>query len=194
MRRKIAVAAVLSVIYMFMLTSVTFAQAPAQLWINTDKAYYGYGERGTLFVTVKNNGPGAIEIRSITVKFPWHGWYHDAWDGNYTKKITDGALGENRTSTYTIEFRVPSESRDGWSVYDEAEVEVKYQYGAISDSVSKKILINAMIPVYNENIVPIYYLTAALTIAVVIVIFELYLVWRRLRKLTPAPTLTPTPA
>lgn len=171
---------------MVILAGVTFAQPTTQLWINTDKAFYGYGDKGTLFITVKNNGPGAIEVKSLKVTYPWYGWYHEKWDGNFTEEITDGALGENGTKTYTVEFNVPSESRDDWTS-NQAEIQVKYQYGAETETAKSQIGINAMIPVYNENIMPIYYLTAALTTAVIIVIIELYFVWRRLGKLAAAP-------
>ncbi len=167
-----------------MLISVTFAQPVTELWIRTDKAYYGYGDDGTLFVTIKNNGPGAIEIKSIEVTFPWFGWYHETWDGNYTVEITDGAIKENGSETYTVEFKVPSESRDRWGAFDEAEVEVEY---LDAKAVKGKIWINVMTPVYNENIMPIYYLTAVLTIAVIIAIIELYFVWKRLGRPTHAP-------
>lgn len=190
LKRKIAVTTFILGIFIVMSTNVTFAQQVAQLWIYTDKAYYGYGDYGKLFVTIKNNGPGAIEVKSIKVTFPWYGWYHEKWDGNYTKEITDGALAENGTKTYTVEFKVPSEARDGWTVpYDEAEVEVKYQYGPPpTKTVGKSILINVRLSVYNENIMPIYYLTAVLATAVIIVIIELYFVWRRLGKPIPVPT------
>jgi len=186
LRRKIATTAILG-IFIVMLINITSAQPSTTLWIRTDKAYYGYGDEGTLYVTIHNNGPGPIEIKSITVTFPWHGWYHETWDGNFTEKVTNGALGKRDNKTYTFRFKVPSESRDRWNK-DEAEIVVEYQYGlGLSDTVNRKILINVVTPVYNETIMPIYYLTAALTIAVIIVIIELYFVWKRLRKLTLAP-------
>jgi len=172
-----------------MLISVTFAQPVTELWIYTDKAYYGYGDEGTLFVTIRNNGPGAIEIKSIKVKFPWYGWYHESWDGNFTKEITNGALGEKLAKTYSVQFKIPSESRDRWRG-SEAEIEVKYQYGPETETIERKILINLMAPVYNENITPIYYLTGVLTIAVIVVIVELYFILRRLRKAATAQTLS----
>lgn len=189
LKKKIAMTLTLLGISIVMLGSVTFAQPTTQLWINTDKAFYGYGDKGTLSITVKNNGPGAIEVKSIEVTYPWYGWYHEKWDGNFTEEITDPderALGENGTKTYTVDFTVPSESRDDWTS-NEAEIQVKYQYGDETKTATSNIAINVMIPVYNENILSIYYLTAALTTAVIIVIIELYFVWRRLSKLTAAP-------
>ena len=186
LKRKIAVTTIMLGISIVMLISVTFAQPVTELWIRTDKASYGYGDDGTLLVTIKNNGPGAIEIKSIKVTFPWFGWYHETWDGNYTMEITDGAIGENGTETYNVEFKVPSESRDRWTG-NEAEIKVEYQYGTEAKTVERKIWINVMIPVYNENIMPIYYLTAVLTIAVIIAIIELYFVWKRLGRPTHAP-------
>ncbi len=188
LKRKITATAILLGFSIVMLIGVTFAQPVTEIWINTDKASYGYGDEGKLSITVQNNGPGAIEVKSIKVTFPWHGWYHEKWDGNFTQKITDGALGENSTKTYAVDFAVPSESRDRWTLLEEAEIEVKYQYGPESETIKGRIGINVDIPVSNPNMEPIYYLTAVLTTAVIIVIIELYFVWKRLGKVTSVPT------
>jgi hypothetical protein len=187
LKRKIVLTAIILTIYTLISTSVTFAQPVIQLWLHTDRASYGYGDEGTLSITIRNNGPGAIEIERITVTFPWFGWYHEAWDGNYTEAIANGAVGEDGSETYIVEFIVPSESRDRWTD-NEAEVNVRYKYGLETDSMERTISISVMAQVYNENIMPIYYLTAVLTIATLVVIIELYFVWKRLGKIAHTPT------
>jgi len=152
----------------------------------TDKAFYRFSEEGTLYVTVRNDQKGPIAVKKIQVRFPWWGWYHEEWSGNITKNISEEeqTIVENRSRTFSIKFTVPSESRDQWKK-NTAEIRVTYVYGdetTTSDPID--VPINIAQPVYNENIIPIYYLTGLLTIAVIIVIVELYFVWRRLGKLT----------
>lgn len=170
--------------------NLTSAKERVEFYARTDKPYYGYGDQGTVFITVRNDEAGPIAVKSIEVRFPWHGWYHEQWSGNYTEDILaeEQTVNDNSTKTYTLQFTVPSESRDRWKE-DYASIWVTYAYGA--DTISSDpitIPINIVIPVYNENITPIYYLTAVLTTAVIIVIIELYFVWKRLGRLTSAPT------
>jgi hypothetical protein len=173
-------------IFLALWISSTSAQQPViELWVYTDKAYYGYGETGTLSVTVHNKGPGDMVLKNITVMFPWHGWYHETWDGNVTKTVNK-AVNKGEFETYTLQVNVPSEMRNRWTK-DEAEIIVKYTFGPELKTKKSTIPINIAIPVYNENITPIYYLTGVLTTAVIVVIIELYFVWRRLCKLTATP-------
>jgi hypothetical protein len=156
----------------------------------TDRAFYRFGEEGTLYVTVRNDQTGPIAVKKIDVRFPWWGWYHEEWSGNITMNIREEeqTVIENRSRTYSIKFTVPSESRDQWKK-NVAEIRVTYVYGdetITSDPID--VPINIALPVYNENIIPIYYLAGILTIAVIVVIVELYLVWRRLGKLTAPST------
>ncbi len=170
--------------------NLTSAKAGVEFYVRTDKPYYGYGDQGTLFITVRNNEAGPIALKSVEVRFPWHGWYHEQWSGNYTIDIPseEQTINENKTNTYSLQFTVPSESRDKWKE-DIAKIWVTYVYGDETISLDDPITIpiNVALPVYNENIMPIYYLTAVLTIAVIIAIIELYFVWKRLGRLTPAP-------
>ncbi len=156
-----------------------------ELYVRTDKAYYGYGEEGTLYVTVWNKG-GAVDLKNIKVNFPWEGLYHETWDGNLTHEI-NAALGKEDMATYELTFQIPSESRDVWTYGETAKVTLNYEVAGSPERTQTFLPINMALPVSNENIMPIYYLTAVLTIAVIVVIIELYFVWRRLGKPTPAP-------
>ena len=96
------------------LGSITANAAPiVSIYLSTNKPYYTYGESGTLHVTVRNGKDhGSIEIKNITVTFPWFGWYNDKWDGNDTLKDIDEAIAENATSeTFEFQFTVPAEGR-----------------------------------------------------------------------------------
>jgi uncharacterized membrane protein len=167
-----------------MLIGLASAQNEIELYVYTDKAYYEYGEEGTLSVTVWNKG-GAVDLRKIEVHFPWEGLYHETWDGNLTHEI-NAALGQDDMTTFELAFKIPSESRDVWT---DGKTKVTLNYEIAGEPTKKEthIQINVATPVYNENITPIYYLTGVLTTAVIIVIIELYFVWRRLGRLARAP-------
>lgn len=152
-----------------------------ELYVHTDKAFYRYGEEGTLYVTVWNKG-GAVTLKNIEVQFPWEGPH--LW--NFTTLEIGEAIGKEK-KTYEITFGVPSESRDVWTD-NKAQVTLNYEALETSEKITRSIEIKVAMPVYSENIMPIYYLTAVLTIAVIIVIIELYFVWKRLGKLTPVST------
>jgi hypothetical protein len=161
----------------------TSAQLPKiEVWAYTDRAYYRYGESGTLFITVRNKGPGDVILKNITAIFPWYGWHHETWQGNNTLRDIDKVLKKGDFQTFTLSFSVPSESRSGWTPMSEAKITVKCTFGNEILTQTSTIPINIALPVYNENIMTIYYLSGILTIAVIVVIIELYFVWKRLGK------------
>jgi hypothetical protein len=181
LKRKIAMTIILLGISLMTWIGLASAEEEIELFVYTDKAYYGYGETGTLYVTVWNKG-GAVDLNNIKVNFPWEGLYHETWDGNLTYEINE-PLGKGEMTTYQLNFRIPSESRDAWT---DEKTTVTLNYGE-SKKETRFIQIDIAKPVYSENVMPIYYLTGVLTTAVIVVIIELYFVWRRLGKLTAAP-------
>lgn len=185
LKRKIAMTVILLGIYLMMWVGLASAEE-IELYVRTDKAYYGYGEEGTLYVTVSNEG-GAVDLKNIEVNFPWEGLYHETWDGNLTHEI-NAALGKGEMTTYELTFKIPSESRDVWTYGETTKVTLNYEVAGEPKDKTRFIYINVATPVHNENIMPIYYLTAVLTTAVIIVIIELYLVWRRLGRAAAAQT------
>jgi hypothetical protein len=186
LKRKIAVTTIMLGISITMLIGLASAQDEIELYVYTDRSYYRHGGEGTLSVTVWNKG-GAVDLKNIEVNFPWEGLYHETWAGNLTHEI-DAALGKGEMATYELSFEIPSESRDVWSGGGSARVTLNYEAAGEEEKETRFVPINMAIPVHNENIMPIYYLTAVLTTAVIIVIIELYFVWKRLGKPTPAPT------
>ncbi len=190
MKRKIVVAIFLLGVSLMISINLTSAQRKIYFYAYTDKPYYQYGDQGTLFITARNNETGPIAIQTIVASFPWGpGWYHEQWIGDYTKEIPteEQTINANTTKTYSLQFTVPSESRDKWGGGYGASITVKvtYAYGEEKPTSTITVPINVVLPVSNETITPIYYLTAVLTIAVIIAIIELYFVWKRLGKLTP---------
>jgi uncharacterized membrane protein len=179
LKRKIVIVTILLGIALTMWTGSVSAQDKIELYVYTDKAYYRYGEEGTLFVTVWNKG-GAVDLKSIKVNLPWEGFYHETWTGNLTYEI-NAALGKGAKATYKLTFEIPSESRDRWKD-GEAKVTLSYEENGEVKEETRSIRINMVTPVYNENIMPIYYLIGVLNTLAIIAIIELYFVWKRLGK------------
>ncbi len=198
MREKNVIAAVIVLLLSLSvsLISITAGDEPnLSVYLSTNKPYYTHGESGKLYVTVRNEGPGPIEIRNITIMFPWFGWYHGDWDGNWTKTdIEDKAVSENATSdTFEIPFTVPVEGR-AWARSD-ARVEVAYAWGDESDHAGKNIYISVELPVtQNPNLTPILYLMGVDTILLILAVTGLFYVWRGRRKPTLARPAAPATA
>lgn len=188
--REKSVTAVITVLLLSLsvsLISITAGAEPdVSVYLSTNKPYYTYGQSGKLYVTVRNGGPGPIEIRNISVTFPWFGWYRGSWDGNATiTDIEDNAVAENATSeTFEVAFTVPAEGRT-W-VRSSARVEVAYAWGDETAHATEDIYISIETPVtQSPNLTPILYLMGIDTILLILVIIGLFLVW--MRKPTSAP-------
>jgi len=172
------------------LVSITADAAPnVSVYLSTNKPYYTYGESGKLYVTVRNEGHGPIEIRNITVTFPWFGWYNGKWDGNETIKDIDEAIAENATSeTFEVPFTIPAEGR-GVSLASSAYVVVVYAWGEESSYKDGYITIPIELPVtQSPNLTPILYLMGIDTVLLILVIIGLVYVWmRKPTSALPAP-------
>ncbi len=142
-------------------------------------------------MTLRNEGPGPIEIRNITIMFSWHGWYHGDWEGNSTiTDIEDNTVAENATSdTFEVEFTVPKEGRVGLGLMSSAWVTVTYVWGDEPPKFEwEEIDIPVETPVtQSKALTPILYLTAGITVLLILALAALYFVWVSLRRLTPTP-------
>ena len=186
-----AVMVVLLLSLLVSLGSITANAAPiVSVYLSTNKPYYTYGESGTLHVTVRNEKDhGSIEIKNITVTFPWFGWYNDKWDGNDTLPDINAAIAENATSeTFEFPFTIPAEGR-GVSLASSAYVVVVYTRGEESSYEDGYITIPIELPVtQNQNLTPILYLLGIDTVLLILVIIGLAYVW--MKKQTPLPSAT----
>jgi len=115
----------------FLLLSVSIAAAQnavdeVEIYAWTNKASYQPGDRGKLYITIKNDRSDAITIYNITVIFPWHSYVKDHWEGNITIKDIDEAIpGGGKTYSTEVEFSVPNDGRALWSgVARAAEINV----------------------------------------------------------------------
>jgi hypothetical protein len=178
------------------LISITAGAEPhVGIYLSTNKPYYTYGESGKLYVTMRNEGPGPIEIKNISVTFSWLGWYHGGWDGNETiTDIEDNLVGENDTSEiFEVPFTVPAEGRPGVSLGSSADVYVGYTYtDGFKYTPESSIAIPIELPVtQSPNLTPILYLMCVDTILLILVIIGLVYVWiRKPTSVLPAALAT----
>jgi len=189
LREKSVIAAVLVsmlALSVSLISIATGAEPDVNVYLSTDKPYYTYGGSGKLYVTVRNEGPGPIAIRNISVTFPWFGWYNGGWDGNTTiTDIEENTVDENATSqTFEVPFTVPAEGRP--FSYHPHMIKVEYEWGDESAHAYAYIDIPVETPVtQSPNLTPILYLMAADTIILLLVIVALFYVWGSLRRPTP---------
>lgn len=190
--RKISIITLMMLSLLLLPTVITSITAQAKptvsIYLLTDKAHYKYGQSGKLYITVRNEGPGPIAIRTISVTFPWFGWYHGGWTGNETlTDLEDSLVDENDTSIeFEVEFTVPAEGRA--AISSVATVTVEYEWSDESDSETEYIPIEVEIPVTQSEVLPlILSLTAFITVLFIIVLIALFFVWLSFRKLTLAP-------
>ncbi|NIR87297.1 hypothetical protein GWO13_06895 [Candidatus Bathyarchaeota archaeon] len=191
MRDKSVIAAVcvfLLSLSVSLISMTAGAEPDISVFCSTDKPYYTYGGSGKLYVTVRNEGPGPIAVRNISVTFPWFGWYQGGWDGNLTvADIGNNTVDEKSVSeTFEVEFTVPAEGRP-WT-WNNALVEVAYAWGEESDYAREYMPISIETPVtQSPNLTPMLYLMGANTILIVLAIIALFYVWASQRRLTQVP-------
>lgn len=167
----------------------TCAEQKVFIYLETDKAYYKYGESGTLSITVWNNATGPIEIKNITVTFPWF-----VLEGRETKTIEDiedAALSANETSDpFTVSFTVPAEGRKWYGI--SADVKVNYILGEEPEHESQSIwIIVEQLAAQGTVLTPIYHATIVIIVLLILTLLALILMWWSLRKLTLAPPAAP---
>jgi len=105
--------------FLLLSVSVTAALPEVEIYAWTNRASYQPGDRGKLYITIKNDRDDAITIYNITVIFPWYTYVKDHWDGNITIKDIDEAIpGGGKTYSTEVEFSVPNDGRAaGGSAY-----------------------------------------------------------------------------
>jgi len=85
------------------------------VYVWTDKSQYKPGEKGILKISVLNERDDSIEIRNITIHYPWY--TYDAnkgeWSGNETIKLDPAETLPSKGGHYyrEVDFTVPTDGR-----------------------------------------------------------------------------------
>lgn len=91
------------------------AQPSMSVYVWTDKSQYKPGEKGTLKISILNEGDEPIEIRNFTIVYPW--FAYDAkegkWVGNETIELEPAEILVSKGGEYykPVEFTIPSDGR-----------------------------------------------------------------------------------
>jgi hypothetical protein len=84
------------------------------LYVWTDKTQYKPGEKGTLKMSVLNERDDSIEIRNITIRYPWFAYDAEkGWVGNVTIELDPAETLPSRSGDYSkeVEFTIPTDGR-----------------------------------------------------------------------------------
>ncbi|HZD13320.1 MAG TPA: hypothetical protein VE177_07370, partial [Candidatus Binatus sp.] len=115
MKNKLAVVAAILAVFAVAIAQPAHAQS---ITTRTDQASYTPGGSGTLYITVVNQSPTqTLEIRNITIYFPWAGYIDGKWasGGNvsynlspYQVLTTSASPGGGNIYLYNVQFTIPS--------------------------------------------------------------------------------------
>ena len=119
MRKKIigmsVIIALLAVLCVQSVIAAPPSVADVTVYVWTEKTQYKPGEKGTLKISVLNERDESIEIRNITIQYPWKAYdaNKDEWDGNKTIELDPAeTLSSNGGSYFTeVEFTIPTDGR-----------------------------------------------------------------------------------
>jgi len=101
--------------FLFSLSTGVKAQVPATVNIYTwvDKPQYQLGETGTLYITIRNDGEDSVEIRNVSIEYPWFAYVKDHWEGNETITLTPAVALASKGGVWNreVSFTVPTDGR-----------------------------------------------------------------------------------
>lgn len=117
-------------ISLIFLTSLAYAEVPANVNIYawTDKANYDSGERGVLYMVVRNDRKDEnLTLENITITYPWFAYTGEKWEGNDTIKPDAALLKDGGVYVKSVEFEVPNDGRAIYGVYGStSQINVKF--------------------------------------------------------------------
>lgn len=135
---------ILSLVIVALLAFVAAIPSPAHaqtLSQRTDRASYVPGDSGTLILTFVNESPTEpVELRNITVYFPWAGYVDGTWQGNVSENFPQFKLlgtvssGQN-IYTHPVTFTIPSWYSGGSLGYGCPGGTTTTRYGLHSDCI-----------------------------------------------------------
>lgn len=205
MNRKIGkrlVAATLVLVTLVALGQPAHAQ---QITPRADRASYVPGDTGTLFVSIVNTaGSGTIELRNITIYFPWAQLVDGKWPTsganvtvNLSPWVTLGSQGSNNNIyLYSTSFTIPSwysggstlgcPGRDGprYGTYSNCilvgETGNPPRYNVLDGGIT----IQMALPTYTPVSFATLWLPIATLVVLVVATAFLALAWTSLRRMT----------
>jgi hypothetical protein len=122
MKEKIIVAALTSMVALSLIFAVS-AQPPLPPWLSheivarayTEEIQYLPGQQGTLYIVILNYRDQPVEIKNITIYYPWINYDKtNGWIGNYTviPSSTEKTLSSNGGKLEKeISFSVPNDGK-----------------------------------------------------------------------------------
>ncbi len=104
-------ALILMTVSMLLVTPLIHAYEPPSIVVWTDKAEYGPGETGTLYIRFYNYGDSALTIKNITVVYEsWQAYRNNQWEGNQTIIVNQAVISKGVYANET-KFTVPTDGR-----------------------------------------------------------------------------------
>jgi hypothetical protein len=98
------------------LTTRVNAFASIAIYGYVDKPQYMLGDTGTLKIWVVNDGTEDVILKSVTIKYPWNGFY--IWEGNETIDDINAVIPPGGNWSTSRTFTVPTDGRaTGGSIY-----------------------------------------------------------------------------
>jgi len=122
------------------LISIAHAQPQIPATVNiyawTDKTHYDPGQKGILYIVIRNDRTEDLILQNITITYPWFGYTGEKWIGNDTIKTDPPPVITKNGGVYTknVEFEIPKDGRAIISdIYESASITIdvfvdKYPY------------------------------------------------------------------
>lgn len=115
MRNKIIGMSTIITLLAILCAQSAIAQPSISVYVWTNKPQYEPGEKGTLKISILNEGDEPVEIRNFTIVYPWFAYDADEgkWVGNETIKLEPAEILVSNGGKYykPVEFTIPSDGR-----------------------------------------------------------------------------------
>jgi len=182
-KRIVGMLVVVALLAMLCAQSVAAQVSDVYVYIWTDKPQYKPGEKGTLKISVLNNRTEPIEIRNITIEYPWYTYDAEKgeWVGNVTIKLEPAEILASKGGKYykPVEFTIPSDGRV--IMGDRIQIAVGTSKGMISRNVDLSVAAASWPMSIEDMDVWMTSLTVAMVICTIILAIVIFLSTRRAR-------------
>lgn len=159
----------------------------------TDKPQYKPGETGTLKITVLNEGDEPIDVRNISIRYPWFAYNGKTgeWEGNETVK--EGLpmwVDPGEVYYKEVEFAIPTDGRV--PQMGEIDVDVETGDGKVEPKENPSLVVSSVsLPM---AIADLEKMMTSLTVAIVVCTIILAIVIFLSTRKTRAPRVVAPPS